>query len=462
MSFGFGAFGEDRFGTEDVGLLAYLRLPDEVRKNDTAGLLREYLTEIFGPLLAEIYDAALALPDQNNPLRVRTKTETRTIEVSAVLLVGEDTKLTIAAGDQTLLLGVRPGWVAEFSSRTSLIVEVDAENGWLKIRSKIPPDPGDIVVRPQDLLGDIAKSDGVEIDGEAPDYIQRSMVKSAHRWQLLKGSLLGFDYFGRLWGFEVEVKALWALGADREDLSDSVVYEIPSGSGIFYSVVSPSLLRHDSFVGPEGLGVQLELLGNRYVAPVVVSAVEALVEPSWVPSVGWQLTVGAGELDAIGNADRWRFVDSLGVSFWVESVSDNLLEVAASTEPALGPGTIILGATEQNSPEFHRIAGCVIEAEPVRILETDEDISDAADRMLRSVFAVVPAHVEVLLGGTRITSEYGSRVVGLHGDPEHTSESESTDAALYVRRLDNLTPDAENVGDTGPLVPEATTDHWDP
>jgi len=109
-----------------------------------------------------------------------------------------------------------------------------------------PVNPEDAEIRSQNLLAFLAADYAIALERSDPDNLQRSWVNSAFNLWDLKGTDDGYQFLAKIAGFTVSVDGLYRV-ADGFSLTLPTpnVFELPGGSGNFYSNLDPFRPRLD-------------------------------------------------------------------------------------------------------------------------------------------------------------------------------------------------------------------------
>lgn len=278
-------------------------------------------------------------------------------------------------------------------------------------------------LRPPALLPYLGSDFGVEVDQYEPESFQRSSVRDAKQWLVRKGAQRGYDIIGKISGYRVVAYGLWRIGSIPAWLSPEEVYEIPPGSGKYYTSVDPLLPSFDDIAADvipldyacrETPNWTSEAITPPIPSPPDGTPVEAAIgyltqglSISGVTELGggwWRIQVGPGvDLWPIAFIGQWyaNFPTISGGKFFLETQP---VEVVAGTwefEIVAGE-TPTFGATVNIDYECGLVINCDfcrssllrIEVIPVEVLtEPDVSMEDATGRLLRKIDKAVPVHV---------------------------------------------------------------------
>ena len=249
--FGSGSFGSGPFGAFDWSKQVLFKdLPDIDRRLDAAEA--ENRLEKFTDSIRPSFDTLLRFTrnfgDLRDPDRVRTQFDDKidvTIVSTAVAIEGRTLDVLILDPAPLPLDGVSLGWVLKDLDGTEFVV-----NSVHKLRdvgptvevvgSAVTPVAGDATLRPATLIGLLGQDYGIEVDFHEPAGFQRSSIRNAVQWLDLKGSEKSYDILGKIAGYRATPFPLWRLSLPIPDaLPPGSVFEIPIGSGKFYTELDP-------------------------------------------------------------------------------------------------------------------------------------------------------------------------------------------------------------------------------
>lgn len=96
------------------------------------------------------------------------------------------------------------------------------------------------------LLPNLASNYSIELEQYLSDKSQRGFVRNAYKWMAQKGAALGYKIRASLSGFGVVVEALYRATPPIQGLIDAgLVWEIPPGSGKWYTTAAPLIAFYD-------------------------------------------------------------------------------------------------------------------------------------------------------------------------------------------------------------------------
>lgn len=421
--FGEGPFGESRWGYE----VFWSSLPAAHRLADKAN--DDYLQK-FMLSLADVSDRlrrdARDWPEQKDPRRSRTRFN-RTMQIvidapSAEFISAADSDdgrayisllyTSVIPSDDTFAIGVDlvfPGWVLEAGNRTYPVRFIDKNGTELQVYGDVTDGvpTGTLTLRPPSMIARLGYEYDVRVDGYEPEYFQRSTVYDSVKWYNLKGTANGFVLRGLVAGFDVTVVKLYRISGDWTDwLGPSHVFEIPDGSGNFYTDYAPKFYRYDDIHADV---IPLDQHCETYTPPLWSMNVttvtpgtgsgEYLLDGSFTtdnPISGgpWVITEDADPTRAyhIENASDYR--DVVGPPFGGGGFTA-MSVISLDQAPATGTYTLTYDCQIEMSCDWcqsHKVEVILV---PTALL-TPASLEGAFDRLLRKLEELVPAHVELV------------------------------------------------------------------
>jgi len=453
--FGYGPFG--RFNWSKQVLFNDLPEIDRQLDIDVGGGRLEKFADSIRPSFDYLFEKVLHFGDLRDSDTVRTQfNENISVEITSAVSVGRVIEVTLGdpdpsdpfvpLGDTSLgwILKDRLGREYKVNAVHKLrpnVVEVTgiAELPAVSAVSGVP----DATLRPPSLIELLGADYGIEVDFHEPEAFQRSSVRNAVQWLDLKGSAKSYDILGKIAGYRVTPFQLWALSGppfpDAIDPSD--IFELPSGSGRYYTRVEPMLPRFDEIaadvipldtfcweVSDDGTGGSFDQAGTFEVED---SLADPVPPPVGLPpgitlqeAIGWtmnatpilsttnlgggrwRVALGPGaDLSPIVGIGQWYAV-AAGMpasQLWLETLPEETapgvweFEVLAGTAPTFG-------ATMDLEYECREVTGCGfcaasvirIEVVPVEVLSDPTALLDGAlTRLIRKILQVVPVHVRI-------------------------------------------------------------------
>lgn len=416
--FGHGPMGRGPFGESDWGTAVFWSsLPDahrEYDKNNGDALYK------FVMGLADATDLvrrnARRFPDQRDPRRVQTRhayNEAVTIDEDETLFVSASESANGRAYMEIMLLTgdisrVAPGWLLVAQNRAYSVFGVRKADGagvtpgtLLVYGDTLPT--GTMYVRPPEVISFLGRDFGVEVDGNEPEFFQRSTVYDAVKWYNQKGTSLGIQLRASVAGFQATVKSLYRIDSSYVSSIDTQdVFEIPEGSGAWYTNVRPRVVRfdeimadllpldHDCTSGDPSIGattvVSVTDLGDGTVR--VDFDDDTLLPILSAESIdGWYL-YGP---DSAGN-DTEVFFDAIG-----SGSSHPYIVVPADAEPELDDYDVRYRCSlnvECGWCQTHSVRIELVVTDPT-LLADSAALEGAFDRLIRKLGGLIPAHVDI-------------------------------------------------------------------
>lgn len=399
--FGYGPFGEGPFGQSDWGRAVFWKTVPEMDKVEDSDQLLENLLLAAGRTFNTLRDLAERLPELTDPLAVRTRHNER---VSITITDYEVTEsadtddgrpyitMTASAGTWENLEPVAPGWRMETTERVYIVRSLHKISRQFTVWGDDPPPESSFTIGPPSLIENLGADMGLEIDGYEPEGFQRNLVSESIQWYNLKGTVDGVRLRAALAGFTAEVLPLYAVDVGWTPMLPAAdVFEIPSGSGSYYTSYAPRFPLFDD-VAADAIPLDEHCdLNVETTWPVVVSAVAG-------DSAAWELTT-ASDLTMIGSVGRWILTDADDQVFYLEAFETGMITVAGEIEPATGTYTLSYECPEAIDCGWCRSYKIMLELsiDPDSEIADDPDALDGVfDRLVDKIQAVLPAHVEVV------------------------------------------------------------------
>lgn len=436
--FGAGPFGYGPFGHFDWSKQVLFRdLPELDRQLDidVSGNRLEKFIDSIRPSFDELLRRADDFTDLRDPDRVRTQFNERiTVTILSSVAVGRVIEVTVLDPDP-----LDPFDPLEFVSVGWLLKDLAGREYKVNAVHKLRPDVievtgiadlpavGAAVLRPMSLIELLGADYGIEVDFHEPEAFQRSSVKNACQWLSIKGTAKSYDILGKIAGYRVTAYGLWAIDSPAPEAIDpDLVFELPAGSGHFYTTVPPLLPRFDEVAAdvvpidtycweehgadPVGTWLSPPPIGGVPDGTTLGDAIGYLMQNCPVTvltSLGggrWRITVDPADLTPISLIGQW-FFDFGGTRFWLETQPEFLGGTAWRFEAYLGTVSPIVVTDQLDfGYECREVLGCgfcaasVIRVEviPVEVL-TDPDalLEGVLTRLVRKILQVVPAHVRI-------------------------------------------------------------------
>ncbi len=441
--FGDGAFGYGPFGRYDWAKQVLFRdLPERPDRVEDALIGRPL--ERFADAIAPSFNFLLLKADNFGDLRdpdtVRTQFNERLdVTILSSESVGRIIEVTINDPDPTdplVPLGeTSVGWVLTDSAGRTFIV-----NAVHKLRPDVVevvgvsdlPAAGAATLRPPSLIELLGLDFGLEVDFHEPEAFQRSSIRNLVQWLDLKGTEKSYDILGKISGYRVTALGLWALDAPVPSaIPSDHIYELPAGSGHFYTDVEPDRPSFDevaadvipldtfcwelSYTDPPGPAVGQTWLSpppTPAVAPgttlddALVSTMQAVLVTA-VTSLGsgrYRLTVDPADLTPIAWPGQWYFTHG-GVNYYLETLPVEIgagewqFEALLGTPVPFAPGVTIDFGYECRPDMgcgFCRASAIRIEVVPAEVLTDPDALLDGVlARLIKKLLQVVPIHVRI-------------------------------------------------------------------
>jgi hypothetical protein len=442
--FGSGSFGSGGFGAFDwAKQVLFYDLPaipdrsrDKVENGGDESL--ERWSDSVKPLFDELLTFAHDFEQLRDPESIRTQYQDN-ISVRLVSAEVEETGRTVRvevfdpdANDPLNPLGrTSVGWIlTDSDGREFIVTRVHKLSNAIIVVGNILPTvgaapTGDAVLRPSSLIELLGSDYGIEVDRHDPEVFQRAAVRNAWQWFAMKGAERAYEVIGLIAGYVVNALPLWRI---CDEIHGSIpvdhIYEIPPGSGKFYTDRAPTRPLLDEVAAdvvpldmlcwetpdwttdviepppgplPDGTSVS-DAIGSYTQGLTIVGATDL--------GVGlWQIEVnGAADLSSIAAPEQWYATFPAGDAgqFWLESTPVDLVgswtfTVMAGTAPTFG-------ATVNIDYECQEITSCCyckasavrVEVTPGEILnEPTARLDGALERLRDRILGVVPVHVRI-------------------------------------------------------------------
>lgn len=345
---------------------------------------------------------------------------------TAVVGVGTAFLAEVAIGDYVAPLP--DGFVAKIESVTdneNLVLEksypgssVASVNGIVTQAER-----GAAVLRPPGLMRLLGADFGLAVDTHEPEAFQRSSVHDIVQWLGLKGAQRSYDIIGKIAGYRAEAFGLWRIDPVPDAFPPDEVFELPSGSGKFYTSNFPLRPFFDEipadtvpadFFCYETPDWTTEGIEPPTPSPPDGTSVEAAIalESQGLGILGttdlgggrWEIRVGPGAdlanvistgfwyADFPSIPDRRHYLETLPVE---GPPGEWTFEVLAGLTPTFG-GTVNVSYECHIAPtcEYCRASVIRVEVVPVEVLSDPDALLDGVlSRLVNKVALVVPIHV---------------------------------------------------------------------
>ena len=442
---GFGRypFGQGPFGSFDwAKQVLFWDIPESDRQLDSANpdTPLENWADSCKPLFDELLTFAREFETLRDPDYVRTQFQD-VISVTLLSAEVEEDGRTVRVivddpdpSDPLVPLGrTSVGWIlTDASGREFTVNQVHKLSSAIIVTGNILPvtgvsPTGDAVLQPPSLIDIFGEDFAVKIDRHDPEVFQRSMVKNA--WQLygMKGAENAYDVVGKMAGYEVVALPLWRVNPVPSAIPSSHVYEIPVGSGKYYTDYPPARPRFDEVAAdvipldkfcweepswtsegivpppgplPDGTSVS-DAIGS-YTQGITIASTTDLGDGRW------RIEVSGADLWPIASHGRWyaTFTDPGADSgqFWLETTPVDLgggswtFEVLAGTSPTFGTTVDIdYQCDNQETCSYCKASLIRVEVRPTEILnEPDALLDGILERLRDRILAIVPIHVRLV------------------------------------------------------------------
>jgi len=443
--FGSGPFGSGGFGSYDwAKRVLFDDLPEIDRRLDADpdygdGALEKW-SDSVKPLFDELLTFARDFEQLRDPDSIRTQFQDN-IDVRLVSAAIEEEGRTVRVevhdpdpDDPLNPLGrTSIGWIlTDSDGREFTVNQVHKLSNAVIITGNILPNTGasptgDATLRPPSLIELLGNDYGVNVDRHDPEVFQRAAVRNAWQWLAIKGVARAYEVIGLIAGYDVQAYPLWKLcSSSYGNIPPTHVYELPIGSGIYYTDRPPTMPRLDDVAadvipldmfcwetpnwttegitpppGPLPDGTSVSDAINSYTQGLTIASTTHLGSGLWRIEVN-----GGADLGSIGSEDYWyaEFPGGDSGQFWLESSPVDLgsgswtFEILAGTTPSFGStANINYDCQEVTDCCFCRASAVRIEARPGEILnEPTARLDGAVERLRDRLLSVVPVHVRLV------------------------------------------------------------------
>lgn len=273
----------------------------------------------------------------------------------------------------------------------------------------------------QEQIVSLGADYGEEIDQYFQEDRQRSQILYHDQRRMWKGTQTGYENQCKLYGFIVTLTHLWRVRCGLETTVAGwghPVYEIPLGSGHYYTPWIPYRPRYDDIAGDvipaDTFCDRPEFTGVIPLGPWPISSATAFT----TPYAGWEvlLTAPAGALDAITWPGRWyiQVPDGSGgfYNYYLEAIPEYVgpalwrLMVSGAGVPPSGP--VLL---RYDCPVWLDCCACGtnkisvdLEYDPAVAL-TDRERIYVFERVVDALYDRKPIHVEFARFALRLYAE---------------------------------------------------------
>ena len=453
---------------------------------DNGDYLRGLLL-VFEAELDDVRKLIRDMPLHRDPWDVRVDEVYEDVEIASSEVIedprwGRVIKFTLTAG--VVAEEVSVNWIARYQDRTLKVLSIntrDDPNVFLLTSGTDPTVPAPVTIRflAPPLIGYLAKDFDINDDENESEDVRRATLahitaflgwKAAERSYRVRGEVAGFDVVSQgLFGIATRFAAF--LPSDH-------TYELPSGSGRYYTDLEPRSLRYDDIaadvidavdipwiyagtLGDSPAKVFADNVGTYIVTsvtPLTPTELEALTLPFGYRVVGTMSAADKGQFGVTAGSGVFSIVEDAtsdeSIIEFDESYADPVwtLVVAVSAAPPLGNYHIKYFPDVVDSCEWCRAHMLRFEITPTT--ETLAHYSDpylmlaAIDRLIVKLKRLVPIHVRIaeFVLATRILVTVGGKTV------EITIHEEQAMFAPHSGLFDAIPADEIPADTVGPEV----------
>jgi len=397
----------------------------------------EKWSDSIKPLFQELLTFASDFEQLRDPDSIRTQFQDN-INVRLVSAAVEESGRTVRVGvfdpdanDPLNPLGrTSVGWIlTDSDGREFTVTRVHKLSNAVIIKGNILPvtgasPAGDAILRPPSLIEFLGNDYGIEIDRHDPEVFQRAAVRNAWQWYSLKGAERAYEVIGLIAGYWVTALPLWRICQGYEALPSTRVYELPVGSGKYYTDIPPTRPNFDEIAcdvipldyfcweqpdwttegitpppGPLPDGTSVSEAIGSYTQGLTIVGTTDLGGGLWEVEVN-----GGADLWPIVSPDQWyaTFPSGDAGQYWLESLPVDLggswsFTVVAGTAPTFGATVNIdYECQEVTSCCYCKASAIRVEVVPGEILnEPTARLDGALERLRDRILAVVPVHVRI-------------------------------------------------------------------
>lgn len=261
--------------------------------------------------------------------------------------------------------------------------------------------------RPEEQIVHLGADFGEEVDQYLGEARERSQILHHDQRRMWKGTRQGYEYICKLYGFTVSLCHLWRVRCGFEtSLPPDEVFEIPVGSGKFYTCVEPRMPLYDEIAAdiiPTDIFCSDPAFSSAIpLGPYPISSGTAFTSPY----AGWELTINAPStaLLAIAWPGHWHLDVASGgttYSYYLEAIPEylgaNVWKVIVS---GAGPAPSGQALFDYACPVWldccycgtHKI-GVELEYDP-SVVMTDQERLYVFERVVDAMYDLKPIHVE--------------------------------------------------------------------
>lgn len=391
-----GSFGQSPIGSPLWGDQLWATVPGIYREKDleNGGYLKQFI-EAVAETFWSAHEYASRLPILRDAMRCEGGFSPRTITVSSVEIVTAEDSETGAAyvilNTEDDLLEVSPGWIVS-GARSSHIRSVSAIGGYFTVAgTEDPTSSGVVTIKPPSMLAWLAKDFGTEVDEHEPETYQRNLVYRTSYAQALRGTKDGIIVRSKMSGYSATVRRLFRISSwYYNSLPTGNRFEIPGGSGKYYTDIEPRFLLFDEVRAD--VAVVDDLPPSSYSESIAVSSVSGTA-PTWVLSLV-DNPVGIVSVENatwyLQTGDETYYIDS------VDLVGKTLTVTSATTTPTVGVYTLRYDARNAAIMSWRASHIVRIELEIIddSLLNDPVFLEESLTRLIAKLKRVTPAHVE--------------------------------------------------------------------
>lgn len=475
--FGSGSFGSGGFGSYDwAKRVLFYDLPEPDRRfdadpNEGDGALEKW-SDSVKPLFDELLTFARDFEQLRDPDSVRTQFQDNIsvrLVSAAVDIPGRTVRVEVFDPDPddpfNPLGRTSVGWIlTDSEGREFTVNQVHKLSSAIIIVGNILPatglsPDGDAVLRPPSLIEFLGNDYGVDVDRHDPEVFQRAAVRNAWQWFAIKGVERAYEVLGLIAGYDVTALPLWRLCDTYSSIPVTNVYELPDGSGKYYTDHPPTRPNFDQ-VAADAIPVDKfcweepdwttegiipppgPLPDGTSVSDAIGSYTQGLTILSTTDLGGglWQIEVSASDMYPIVSPIQWyaSFPSGDSGQFWLQSAPIDIgggswtFTVQAGTTPAFG-STVNVDYECQEIDDccYCKASAVRVEVRPAEILnEPTARLDGALERIRDRILSVVPIHVRV----TDIVHIVGpvDLNVGVTGQHLHLSPTQQRSLFTYL------------------------------
>jgi len=436
--FGSGSFGSGGFGSFDWSKqVLFYDIPDlpdrdaDKLENGGDGSLEKWADSVK-PLFDELLTFTRDFEQLRDPDSIRTQYQDN-ISVTLVSSEVEEEGRTVRVevddpdpDDPLNPLGrTSVGWIlTDSDERDFTVTRVHKLSAAFIVSGNILPTAGSATLRPPSLIEFLGADYGIEVDRHDPEVFQRAAVRNAWQWLAMKGAERAYEVIGLIAGYNVTALALWRLCDEYSFIPLSRLYELPEGSGDYYTDLPPERPVFDEVAAdvvpldmfcwetPDWTLDSIEpppgpLADGTSVSDAIASYTQGLSISS-TTDLGaglWQIEVSGADLWPIASPEQWYagFPSGDSGQFWLESLPVDLgggswtFTILAGTSPTFG-STVNINYECREHPDccYCKASAIRIEVSPGEILnEPTARLDGAIERLRDKILAVVPVHVRI-------------------------------------------------------------------